>query len=67
MIALFTEEIHMDDRRYTMRLRNLGGFTEDTQIPLSVAGEDEPLGVWDKVEKRFVKRDPTTKEWVPET
>lgn len=55
------------DPRYTMRLRNTGGFTESTQIPLSIAGEDESLGVWDTVEKRFVKRDLATKEWVPET
>ena len=51
-----------EDRRYTMRLRALND-SFSTDIFQNAEGS---LGVWDTVEKRFVKRDPVTNEWVPE-
>ncbi len=35
-------------------------------IPLDIGGGNE-VGVWDTVEKHFVKRNPVTHEWEPET
>lgn len=57
----------MDDRRYTMRLRSAGLGENDSFSTDIFENAEENLGVWDTVEKRFVKRDPITNEWIPET
>ncbi len=55
------------DHRYRMRLRAVGLNGGDSFSIDIFKNAQEGLGVWDTVEKRFVKRDPVTKEWVPET
>jgi hypothetical protein len=56
-----------EDRRYTMRLRSVGLDGGDSFSTDIFQNAEEGLGVWDTVEKCFVKRDPITKEWVPES
>ena len=55
------------DRRYTMRLRGVGLNGGDSISTDIYKNAEEGIGVWDTVDRRFVKRDLVTKEWVPET
>ena len=55
------------EHRYTMRLRAVGLNDGDRFSTDIYKNAEEGLGIWDTVEKRFVKRDPVTNEWVPET
>jgi hypothetical protein len=44
----------------------MGGFNDNDPIPMDIYGVNDPLGVWDTVDRCFVKRDLVTNEWVPE-
>lgn len=62
-IAMATTH-RMSDPRYRTRLRGKG-FRDDEPLDLVGLFLGDDLGVWDTLEKRWVKRS-TSGEWVPE-
>lgn len=48
-----------------MRFRKLGGFKDDDPIDLDLGGGPNELGVWDTVDKCFVRKN-SAGQWVPE-